>query len=100
MEPSIILLFLFANLIVALLLRYFSIRIFAGPIKKQALFLNALVLLGMPNVGLFWIVLDVLDADLGRAFRDYVRLGTLGFALPVILSIHSLVANLGRRKQP
>lgn len=42
--------------------------------------------------------LDVLDADLGSAFRDYIRPASLGFAIPVVFSIHSLVANLGRRE--
>gem|GEM_PF-5753423 len=55
METSVILLFLLANLIVALLLRFSSNKMFAGRVNKWELPLHALVLLGMPNMGLFWI---------------------------------------------
>ena len=90
--------FLFANALLAIVLRVFSINIFGRNLTGFEFAASATLIVLVPNFGLVWIALDLTDAKFAMNLRGMLESAIWISAIFAIVSWHAVVGYLFDRK--
>ena len=89
--PMAVLLFVLANVAVAILLRLFNVKMFHERPSRLMAAISVLVVLVLPTVGIFWLALDFLGSTFLQDFRNVADRGRIGACAILAFSTYGLV---------